>query len=80
MKLMPVSPVERRLAELPRGNWNWPGADHVHAKLKKAAEYLANGKYTHLNVDHIETMAVLGCGHEETCKAWMATCILNKWC
>lgn len=51
---------------LPNGNWDWPGADSVCARLQAIAHRLAfNGILSSL---HIKTMAVLGCGHEETCK------------
>jgi len=79
MDLMKESPVTARLRELPRGNGNWRGALEVWQNLQKVAEYLAQGKYTYLAQDHVETMAVLGCGHEETMKGWLLVCRQNGW-
>jgi len=52
---------------LPQGDWNWPGSDLVSRNLQKGAQTLASWAY--LGDLHVKTMAVLGCGNEETCKA-----------
>lgn len=74
------SPTEKRRKELPQGDGNWPGADVVYKRLQAAAYHLAKGKHTYLGQDHVETMAVLGCGDEETMKHWMHVCLNNGWC
>lgn len=76
---MPLSPVEKRVAELPKGDGQWPGADHVWKKLQEAAHYLARGKHTRLGADHVETMAVLGTGHEETMKYQLSIAYVHGW-
>lgn len=76
IKIMPLSPVEKRLAELPKGDGKWIGYDHVCGNLMKAAEKMASNRDSHLSEKHIETMAVLGTGHEETMKhhqMWLRT-------
>ena len=56
---------------LPQGDWSWPGADAVCRWLQAAALRMARSRGTYLSDLHFKTMAVLGCGHEETCKAHM---------
>ena len=73
------SPVAARCKELLQGDNSWPGSMAVVKNLQKAAMHLASGKYTWCNNDHIETMAVLGCGHEETMKYWQIVCRQNGW-
>lgn len=79
MKIPTESPVSRRLRELPHGNADWPGYATVYRRLQQAAQHLASGTYTRCGHDHVETMAVLGCGHEETMKHWVGVCIQNNW-
>lgn len=69
MSILHESPVSSRLKELPRGNGNWNGYAHIYAKLSAACERMARTPYIYLSDEHINTMAVLGCGHEETMKA-----------
>ena len=64
----PLSPVEQRRKELPRGNGSWAGFEHVYRNIAKACERMARAKYIYLSEEHINAMAVLGCGHEETMK------------
>jgi len=58
----------RRKAML-QGDWDWPGAVSVSRNLQDAALKIARSPYGHSCDLHLQTMAVLGCGHEETCKA-----------
>ena len=78
MKPMPLSPVEKRRQELPKGDWNWPGADKVYKRLAEAA-YSFTG-HTHLGEDHVNIMAALGSGDEETCKYYASLAITYGWC
>ena len=77
--LLAESPVEQRRKELLQGDCNWLGYDAVYTNLQKAAEKLSSGKYTRLSGNHIETMAVMACGHEETMKSWQMVCRNNNW-
>ena len=76
--LVGESPVDQVRKQLPHGDGNWPGFDHVWSKLQSAAFKLSD--IANQSDDHIRTMAVLGCGDEETMKYWMGVCITNKWC
>lgn len=67
--VMPDSPVEQRRKELPRGDCKWAAYDHVYANISKACGKMGLDKHAHLSGLHIEAMAVLGSGHEETMKA-----------
>ena len=80
MKLMPLSPVDVILKELPKGDCNWPGYDHVKAKLQQACAYFASSKQSHLNDDHVHLMAVLGCGDQETMKFELGKAKCYGWC
>jgi hypothetical protein len=77
---MQDSPVEKIRKTFPSGNLDWPGNSHVYDKLKKAADAMGRTTSTHLSYDHLLTMAILGCGHEETMKAHMAWCSMYGWC
>ena len=79
LKPMGLSPVEKRQAELPRGNGNWTGSEHVWKKLQEASHYLAKNKQTYLSDDHIECMAAMGSGHEETMKYQLSIAIAYGW-
>ena len=50
-----------------KGTGNWPGWSAVYDKLSKAAQLMADSGHL-LSDAHIETMAALGSGHEETMK------------
>ncbi len=78
-KTVTPSPTETRRLELPQGNADWPGYAVVYDRLQQAAYNLASNKSTYLSNDHIETMAVLGTGHEETMKYWFHVCLNNGW-
>lgn len=62
------SPVEARRKELPRGKGDWPGWAHVCDNLARGCEQMARTEYVYLSDEHVNAMAVLGCGHEETMK------------
>jgi hypothetical protein len=62
------SPVESRRKELPRGTGDWPGFDKVYSNIAAGCEAMARTKYVYLSEEHVNAMAVLGCGHEETMK------------
>ena len=62
------SPVEMRRKELPRGDGQWAGFDHVYSLISSACEKMAIGNHTWLSELHIDCMAILGSGHEETMK------------
>ena len=62
------SPVETRRKELPRGNGDWPGYSHVYANIAAGCEKMARTPYVYLSGEHVNAMAVLGSGHEETMK------------
>lgn len=65
------SSVEKRRKELPRGDGSWKGYSYVYSKLQDAANYLAQNDHTYLGDDHINIMAAMGSGHEETMKGYM---------
>ena len=65
---LPDSPVEQRLKELPRGNGDWNGFPAMYALIAKACQEMAKQPYMYLSDEHVNAMAVLGCGHEETMK------------
>lgn len=74
-----ISPVDSRRMELPKGDGNWPGFDHVYSKLQEAAHRIAEDPRLLCSSEHIEIMAILGCGHEETMKAELARCYSRGW-
>lgn len=65
---MPDSPTEQVRKTLPKGDGNWPGFEHVYRNIAAACEKMARTKYIYLSEEHITSMAILGCGHEETMK------------
>jgi hypothetical protein len=71
VRLPELSPVEKELATLPRGDGKWSGFDAVYDKLNKVARECFTGPYAHCGEEHVHVMAVMGCGHEETMKAEM---------
>lgn len=79
LKPFQLSPVEIRQAELPKGNGDWPGFAHVWTKLQEASHYLAQGRQTCLSADHVECMAVMGSGHEETMKHQLSIAYAYGW-
>jgi len=73
------SPVEIRRKEMPRGDGSWPGFDRCYERLQSAAQYLSRNQYTHLSQDHIDVMAAMGSGHEETMKFYVHLAYAYKW-
>ncbi len=69
MQPMPDSPVEQIRKTLPQGDGNWPGSEKVYSNIQKACHAMARSNDTYLSEEHINAMAILGCGHEETMKA-----------
>lgn len=67
----PDSPVETVRKTLPRGTADWAGFDYVYGKISAACEQMAQTRYVALSDEHVTSMAILGCGHEETMKAEM---------
>ena len=67
------SPVEATRKSLPRGDGSWPGYDYVYDQLQLAIASMTSGckQHYHMSDIHVMTMAVLGCGHEETMKSQM---------
>ena len=63
-----MSPVTARRQELPRGNADWAGYAAVYANIAAGCESMARTRYVYLSEEHVNAMAVLGCGHEETMK------------
>ncbi len=63
------SPVVAVMKTLPRGNGDWPGYSYVYSQISKACDYMMNSAHIGLTDEHVRTMAILGCGHEETMKA-----------
>lgn len=62
------SPSEALRKKLPRGDGNWPGYSTVYRNIAAGCEAMARDKYVYLSYEHINAMAVLGSGHEETMK------------
>lgn len=70
------SPVERARKQGPCGDGNWPGFDSVYRKISAGCEKMARSRHHYLSLDHVESMADLGSGHEERMKwrlHWMLT-------
>jgi hypothetical protein len=70
------SPVERARKAGPRGNGDWPGFSVVYRKISDAAERMGRTPRVALSQEHVETMAVLGSGHEHRMKTrlwWLRT-------
>ena len=68
---LPDYPVEQRRRELPRGDGNWHGYEYVYKQLDAGCMAMARASYVYLSDEHVNAMAILGCGHEETMKAEM---------
>lgn len=68
MKAIQDSPVERRRKELPRSNGDWKGYAQVYARIAAGCEAMARARYVHLSDEHVNAMAILGSGHEESMK------------
>lgn len=81
MRFKPVQKtrVQEQRELLPRGDGQWAGFSYVYQKINKASEKMGASPRHHLSGDHIKTMAVLGCGHEETMKAHLLWLRDNEW-
>lgn len=66
--MLKVSPVEQRRKELPKGEANWPGYAKVYRTISLACDRMGRMPYIRLSDEHVNAMAILGCGHEETMK------------
>jgi len=72
------SPVETERKQLPRGTGQWSGWDSVYKRLSTACNKMGLGK-ARLSDLHVETMAVMGTGHEETMKSQLWKLRLYGW-
>ena len=68
-KLPHDSPVETLRKQLPQGTGEWPGYGQVYRNLADAADAMGQEPYKRCGELHVQTMAVMGTGHEETMKA-----------
>lgn len=71
--------VAGELRELPKGDCEWPGYSSVYNRLQAIAYRIATAPHCRFSDEHIHTMAVLGCGHEETMKGWLLQMIDRGW-
>ncbi len=65
---MAESPVETKRKALPRGDGDWAGFAEVYARLAAGCNAMAGTLYVYLSDEHVNAMAVLGSGHEESMK------------
>jgi hypothetical protein len=79
MTILRDSPIETRRKEMPKGGGDWLGYDRCYDRLKSAAKHLAGNEYTRLGQDHIDIMAAMGSGHEETMKYYVHLAYVYKW-
>ena len=79
MKMPGDSPVESRRMAMPRGNGDWPEFDKCYERLQRAAIYLSRSALTRCNQDHIDVMAAMGSGDEETMKYYVHLAYTYKW-
>jgi hypothetical protein len=79
MAILQDSPVEARRKEMPKGDGDWPGYYRCYVRLKSAAEHLSRNQYTRLGQDHIDIMAAMSSGHEETMKYYVHKADLYGW-
>ena len=64
--------LKSRIEGLPKGDWNWPGAKNDRYQLQVGLGRVGNHHpFSFRSELELQTMAVLACGHEETCKAHM---------
>lgn len=77
-KIAQESPVETIRKSLPKGDGKWRGFASVYRRISKACEEMARRGH-HLSEFHVETMAILGCGHEETMKARLLLLYESNW-
>lgn len=65
------SPVEERRQQLPQGDGKWAGYAYVYGVINIACNKMGENPKSLRSEEHVNAMAVLGCGHEETMKAEM---------
>ena len=73
------SPVEQIRKELPRGDGNWAGFESCYSRLQVAASKMALNGHLRGSQEHIEVMAAMGSGHEETMKHRIHWCYTFGW-
>ena len=61
------SPVEDERKTLPRGSGDWLGYEAVYRNISQACDKMAVSGHRLTDL-HVTSMAILGCGHEETMK------------
>ena len=64
------SPVERRRKEMSCGNTDWPQWDYVYSKLAEGAARMGSSPQR-CTTEHVDIMAAMGSGDEETMKYYM---------
>ena len=64
---------------LPRGSGDYPGSDVVYRRLQAGAEAMAISKDNYGSYEHSLTMAIMGCGDEETQKARVHWLHMSGW-
>lgn len=79
MLVLRDSPVEIRRKEMPKGDGNWTGFDRCYERLQFAAKHLAKNRSTRCGYDHVEIMAAMSSGHEETMKYYVQLAYLYNW-
>lgn len=73
------STTEARRKELPRGDGDWPGYAQVYRNIAAGCEKMARTRHVYLSYEHINAMAVLGSGHEETMKYEQMRMRMRGW-
>lgn len=80
MQVIADSLTEKRRKELPRGEWiDCRASAAVYRKLSHSATKMGMDKYMRLSDLHVETMAVMGTGHEETMKNHLHLLRMYGW-
>ena len=74
-----MTPIDKCLLTMPRGDAKWQGWEYVYSKLQLAANYLGSSEHTNGSFDHVYLMAAMVCGHEETMKTALLNARDNKW-
>lgn len=68
--------VEQVRKALPKGSGDWPDYNSVYSQLQKSCDELAKDIYLRCGSIHVEAMAALGSGHEDTMREALTIC---KW-
>lgn len=56
---------------MPRGSADWAGYDHVYSKIAEGAANMGTSKRHRCTTEHVDIMAAMVSGHEETMKYYM---------